>query len=117
MHEGLAWDALAPFFCSTKVNLNCTPWLRSCHHRVFQATACGAFMLTDWREDAAALYEPGEEVVYFKSLDELGGLIDEYLADEPARRRIAEAGRRRFLAEHTAARRMAEFSRVLTEIL
>jgi len=117
MHRGMEWHELSRFFCSTAVNVNCTPWPKSCHHRVFQATASGAFMITDWRDDAAALYEPDEEVVYFKSLDELPGLIDRYLADEESRTRIAAAGRLRFLSEHTASHRMAEVAKVLSDLL
>ena len=36
MHEGRDWYDLSPVFCAATVNLNVTPWPRSCHHRVFQ---------------------------------------------------------------------------------
>ena len=90
MHPGLEWDQLSRVFCSTKINLNCTPWPRSCHHRIFQATASRAFMITDYREDSVVLFEPGKEVVYFKSLEELPDLVERYLADPAAMAAIAE---------------------------
>jgi spore maturation protein CgeB len=117
MHEGLDWNDLSPLFCSSVINLNLTPWPRSCHHRVFQISASGAFVMTDWREDAVALFEPDEEAVYFKSLQELPDLIDRYLKDPKKRKRIAAAGRRRFLNEHTAAHRMSELGAKLYELL
>ena len=117
MHPGLAWDALSRVFCSTLINLNCTPWPRSCHHRVFQAAASGAFVITDYRDDAVELFEPGKEVVYFHSLEELPELVDRYRAHPEEARAIARAGRRRFLAHHTARHRMAELTGHLEKLL
>lgn len=117
MHEALEWYDLAKLFCSSVINLNLTPWPKSCHHRIFQIAASGAFALTDWREDSVSLFEPDVETVYFKSLEELPGLVDRYLAAPEERRKIAAAARRRFLAEHTAAHRMAELSAKLYDLL
>jgi spore maturation protein CgeB len=117
MNRGREWNDLNSTFASATVNLNCTPWPRSCHHRVFQTTACRALAVTDWREDSLALYEPDHEVVYFKSMDELGAIVDRFSAAPEDAKRIAEAGYRRFLAHHTAAHRMAEFSRVLADLV
>ncbi len=117
MHDGMEWSELSHFYCSARVNLNCTPWPRSCHHRVFQAAASGAFMITDYCADAPALFEPDKEMVYYRSFEELPGLIDRYLGHPEETRTIAEAGRRRFLAHHTAEHRMAELARILGELL
>ena len=117
MHAGMEWHELSRFFCSARINLNCTPWPRSCHHRLFQAAASGAFMISDHCEDSPALFEPDKEMVYFHSFDELPELIDRYLAHPEEARAIADAGRRRFLAHHTAEKRMAEFSRILGELI
>ncbi|MBO32986.1 MAG: hypothetical protein CMM74_08425 [Rhodospirillaceae bacterium] len=117
MHEGHEWHDLSPLFCSSAVNLNLTPWPKSCHHRVFQTTASRALAVTDWREDSLSLYEPDREVIYFKSLEELPGIVDHYTAYPAEAAVIAEAGYRRFLAEHTAAHRMAELSKYLYELI
>lgn len=117
MHPGREWHALSPVFCSTKINLNCTPWPRSCHHRLFQAAASGAFMISDYREDSADLFEPDKEMVYFRSMDELPDLIDRYLSHPAEAQAIAEAGYQRFLAHHTAHHRMAALSKILGEII
>ncbi|MFP6736009.1 MAG: glycosyltransferase [Rhodospirillales bacterium] len=115
--EGRAWDDLSPLFSSTRINLNCTPWPRSCHHRVFQIAACRALAVTDWRDDAAALFEPDVEAVYFQSLSELPDIIDRFLSHPDEAEAIAEAGHRRFLAHHTAAHRMAELSNILNQLV
>ena len=117
MHEGREWHDLSPLFCSSLINLNLTPWPRSCHHRLFQIAASGAFNLSDWREDALTLFVPDVEAVYFKSLDELPALIDRFIEAPDECRKIAQAARQRFLAEHTAAHRMAELSARLNELL
>jgi spore maturation protein CgeB len=115
--EGRSWDDLSALYCSTRINLNCTPWPRSCHHRVFQIAACRALAVTDWRDDAVALFEPDVEAVYFQSLAELPDIIDRYLAHPGEANAIAEAGHRRFLAHHTAAHRMAELSNILNQLV
>jgi spore maturation protein CgeB len=117
MHKGRDWHNLSPLFCSSNINLNLTPWPKSCHHRIFQIAASGGFVMTDWREDAVNLFEPDHEVVYFKSLSELPDLIDRFKNMPEERARIANAGRRRFLNQHTAAHRMEELSVKLYEIL
>ncbi len=117
MRKGREWHDLSPLFCSSAINLNLTPWPKSCHHRVFQIAASGAFALTDWREDSLALFEPDEEAVYFKSLDELPSLIERYLKAPDERARISAAAHRRFLSEHTAAHRMVELTNRLYDLL
>lgn len=117
MHEGREWHDLSPLFCSSTVNLNLTPWPKSCHHRVFQITASRALAVTDWREDSISLYEPDKEVIYFKSLEELPEIIDHYSAHPTEAAKIAEAGHQRFLAQHTAAHRMNELSNYLYQLI
>ncbi len=116
-HAGRAWHDLSPLFAASLINLNCTPWPRSCHHRVFQTTASRALSVTDWRDDAIKLFEPGHEVIYYRSLAELPEIIDRFTAEPAAARKIADAGHKRFLAHHTAAHRMAEFSSILGKLL
>jgi spore maturation protein CgeB len=116
-NPGRAWNDLSPLFAAALINLNTTQWPRSCHHRVFQTTASRALCVSDWREDAVALYEPEREVIYYRSLDELADIVDRFTAEPDAARQIAEAGYRRFLAHHTAAHRMAEFSSILEKVL
>ena len=116
-HEGRKWNELSPVFCSATVNLNATPWPRSCHHRVFQITASRALAVTDWREDSLDLYEPDSEVIYYRCLDELPDILDRFINHPDEAKPVAEAGYRRFVAQHTVAHRMAELSNKLYDLL
>ena len=69
--------------------------------RTFEIPACGGFQLTSAVDDLESYFVPGEEVVVFSSKAEMVDQARRYLADEPARAAIAEAGHRRVLAEHT----------------
>jgi spore maturation protein CgeB len=42
-------------------------------------------------------------------------MVERYLADEPLRKRIAQAARRRIVAEHTYEHRLTELCRTMRE--
>ena len=77
------------------------------NQRVFDVPACGGFLLSDRQEDMERFFEVGREAVCFCCEEEAASLAAHYLANEGERKRIAEAGRRRVLAEHTYEKRMA----------
>jgi spore maturation protein CgeB len=74
--------------------------------KTFEFAGIGAFQICEWRPGIAQLFVPGEEIETFRSLAELEAKLDRYLADDAARTRIAGAGRRRALAEHTYRHRI-----------
>lgn len=74
--------------------------------RAFEIQAAGGFQLTDYVPGMEALLEPGREVAVYHCPEEAAELTRYYVKAEEARRRIAEAGRRRVLAEHTYRHRM-----------
>jgi len=63
------------------------------------------------------LFESDVEAVYFKSLDEMSGLLDRFVNAPEDCQKISRAARQRFLAKHTAAYRMVELSARLDELL
>jgi spore maturation protein CgeB len=81
--------------------------------RLFEATGCGALVLTEVAPNLADLFTAGKEVVTYGDEDELVDLIGHYSMTDHERREIARAGQIRTLAEHTYTRRISE----LTEIL
>ena len=117
MHAGREWHDLSPVFCSANINLNLTPWPRSCHHRVFQITASKSLAVTDLRQDALNLYEPDNEVVYFNSLEGLTEVLDKFTRFPREAIPIREAGYKRFINNHTVGHRMAELARIISEII
>jgi spore maturation protein CgeB len=73
--------------------------------RHFEIPACGGFQLSGTAAYLEDFFEPGYEIAVFSSQEELEESIERYLSDDAARERIAAAGCRRALAEHTYERR------------
>jgi spore maturation protein CgeB len=81
--------------------------------RVFEAMACGAFVLTDRQKDVLSLFKDGEHLVSFSDAADLDRKIAYFLKHAAERREIAEAGKREVLRNHTYDHRMRElFSRI-----
>ena len=77
--------------------------------RTFEIAGTGAFQLVDSSRSLLKEYfEPGVEIETFSGPEDLGAKIERYLGDPARRLAISSAGRRRALAEHTYAGRMAE---------
>ena len=74
--------------------------------RVFEAMACGAFVLTDRQEDVLELFRDGEHLASFSDGSDLDRKVTHYLDHAEARRRIAAAGRQEVLRHHTYAHRV-----------
>jgi spore maturation protein CgeB len=83
--------------------------------RLFEAAACATPIISDTWEGLSTLLEPGREIL----LAATGNEVLEALGstDEPARRAVAAAARRRILAEHTAVHRAAELELHLREAM
>ena len=83
--------------------------------RAFELAAAGACQVADFKEDLSTLFKPGEEVLVYRDLGELGRLLDHYLAHPEEARAIGDNARRRALAEHTLRHRVEEMLAVLQE--
>ncbi|MBI4032677.1 glycosyltransferase family 1 protein [Candidatus Berkelbacteria bacterium] len=81
--------------------------------RLFEATGVGTMLITDWKKNLGEFFEPGKEVETYRSPEELADKVRYYLSHDSARAKIARAGQRRTLREHTYARRMKELDRIL----
>lgn len=88
----------APFYAvETGINL-----------RIFEALAAGCFMLTDYCDEVADLFEPGQEIETFKGSEELRDKVQFYLNNEAARQAIARRGRDKVCSLYTWPARVAE---------
>ncbi len=121
--EEIAWppnvervDHLPPaehrrFYNSQRFTLNVTreQMVRSGYApsvRLFEAAACGIPVVSDWWEGLDSFFEPGAEILIAHGPDDVLRYLEDLGEDE--RRSIADAARRRVLAEHTAERRAEE---------
>ncbi len=95
---------------ATKIALNIHSWFGyyefGLNPRTFETPACGALQVCDWKRGLASHFCEGEELVTYRTGDELEGRIRELLQDAPRRERIAAAGHKRVLSEHTYEHRM-----------
>ena len=79
--------------CDIAVSINAFNDIRLYHSdRLIQYLACGAFVLAKRVPDTELLFTHNKHLVYFDTIEQCTDLIDKYLPDEPARRRIAESG-------------------------
>ncbi|MDR2800076.1 MAG: glycosyltransferase [Desulfovibrio sp.] len=96
------YTELPLFYPCAAINFNCTSMQMkgAVNQRVFDVPAAGAFLLTDYREQAEDLFEPGKEIICYHSPEEAASLVREYLSRPVARRAVTDAARRRILLEH-----------------
>lgn len=83
--------------------------------RTFELAAAGACQVVDLKEDLAALFKPGEEIVAYRDLGELRRQVDYHLAHPDEARAIGANARRRALAEHTVRHRIQEMLAVMEQ--
>ena len=74
--------------------------------RIFEAMACGAFVLTDEQRDGAFLFKDGEHLARYQNAQDLREKIEFYLENPKHRKEIADRGRREVLSKHTYVNRI-----------
>ena len=83
-------------------------------NRLFDALACGTFIISDKIPSANTLFEGS--IVTYDGVDDLKEKIDYYLAHEDERVKIAEKGKRIVLENHTFDDRVCEILDALKEL-
>jgi spore maturation protein CgeB len=74
--------------------------------RIFEALACGAFVISDNQRDVFSLFKDGEHLVRFNTPDDLIEKIQYYLDHPLEREKIARQGREEVLNNHTYVHRI-----------
>ena len=77
-----------------------------CNQRHFELAAIGVPQVVDNRVDLPLAFDTGRELLTFDTGAELRQLVQELLNDPTTADRLAQAGRRRALAEHTYMHRL-----------
>ena len=81
--------------------------------RLFEATGMGTVLITDGKDGLDQLFDVGQEVVSYETVDDLVEKVRYYLSHEDERALIAQAGQQRTLREHTYADRMRDLVAIL----
>ncbi len=86
---------------------------QSMSERLYIAVGCGAFYMCQHIDGIEDILVPDKEIVTFRSEQEMIDKIKYYLEHEDARLKIAEAGNRRVLKEHTFEVRIRELLNII----
>ncbi len=90
-------------FHKSKINLNITSKTitSGIPQRVFDILSCGGFCLTNYQKEIDEYFVDGEELVMYRSMEDLENKIQYYLENEEEREKIARQGqeaiKKRFL--------------------
>jgi spore maturation protein CgeB len=100
---------------SARVSLNVVDHKEAANWRLFEVTGVGSCLLTSYRDNMAEMFEPDVEAVLYRSPAECRERA-RWLLDHPNdAERIAQAGHRRTLRDHTYASRAALVDEALKE--
>jgi ubiquinone/menaquinone biosynthesis C-methylase UbiE len=120
-HRGEVWgEAMFALFRSSAITVNrhiAVAEINANNMRLYEATGCGALLITDHKDNLGELFEIGKEVVAYRSAEECIALCQYYLAHPEEAQRIARAGQARTLRDHTYAQRMRDTGEILARHL
>jgi spore maturation protein CgeB len=85
--------------------------------RMFEAPGMGALLITEDAPNIRELYEPGTEVLTYKSPEDLVELINYYGDRHQERNEIAKAGQIRTLKDHTTVQRSKKLLEIFSRYL
>ena len=111
------YSQLPLFYQHSKINFNCTSkqMKGAVNQRIFDVPATASFVLTDWRPQMVALFEPSEMACYH-SAQEIPELVKHYLSHPEEREKMIHAARKRVLAEHKWENRLQTLVASMREI-
>lgn len=104
----------------SKILLNSCPWIKyGLHERILAGLASGALVLTEENGYIKEVFKEGESIVYYdlQRLDKANHRVNEYLADETKRQKVAAQGRQITLHAHTWDQRAAQLIKELPPLL
>ena len=95
-------------FKASQINLNIssTQLHTSVNQRVFDVPLSDGFLLTDWRESLAELFDPEKELAVYNSEEELKDKIDYYKNHDTERNKITTRAAERVEKEHLLEHRI-----------
>jgi spore maturation protein CgeB len=85
--------------------------------RMFEATAMGALLITDAKKNMDEFFKVGKEVVTYQNSKDLIEKVKYYLKHDKEREKIAKAGQKRTLKDHTYDVRMKKLDKILRQYL
>lgn len=103
-----AGEAAAVIYAGSKINLNIS--LKGIEggtpQRIMDVMAAGGFMLTNYCIETADIFEEDQEIVMFKTPEELFDKVDYYLNHDDERKMIAKKGQEKVLECYTYEKKL-----------
>lgn len=103
-------EASSIVFAGSKINLNIS--LKGIEggtpQRIMEILGAGGFALTNYCEETAELFEEDQEIVMFRTPEELMEKVEYYLGHDAEREKIADAGRRKVLQCYTYEKKLSQ---------
>ena len=107
-----------PFYSSSRFTLNITrndmvAAGYSPSVRLFEASACGAAILSDFWPGISDFLTPGQEILIPADAIEVASILQH--TSDTEREKMGQRARERILSEHTAALRAAQFEQIVSD--
>ncbi len=111
----LTHTEMPKIFNLSKINLNITirPIETGLPLRIFDIMGCHGFVLSNYQDEIAGLFNIGEDIEVYSDYEELVAKCSYYLEHEDERKRIAENGYRRVAENYTYEKRVMEMFKVI----
>lgn len=110
-------EATSFIYAGTKINLNIA--LKGIKggttQRIMDIMGAGGFVLTNYCEETAELFEEDKEIVMFRTPEELIQKVDYYLEHEEEREQIARAGHEKAMNDYTYEKKIKKLLDWVTE--
>lgn len=112
-------DEVLQKYREAKINLNIVTGeegipVKTVNLRVFEVCGVGGFLLNWHKEPIDDFYKDGKEIVNFKNSEDLLKKVKYYLQHEKEREKIALAGWRRTVRDHTFVKRFKKMFEIVT---
>lgn len=120
-YQGQAWGKeMYEIFAQAKITINRhinVAGKYANNMRMFEATGMGSLLITDHKENIREFFKPGKEIVTYKTSQELIKKTKYYLKHPKEAQKIARAGQKRALKDHTYKIRMKRLDKILRKYL
>ena len=103
-------EATAIIYAGSKINLNIS--LKGIEggtpQRIMDIMGAGGFVMSNYCEETAELFEEDKEIVMFRTPEELLEKVDYYLSHDREREQIAKAGHRKVMESYTYEKKVRQ---------
>ena len=114
----VAEEEKAKAFNAAKIVLNTLHYaeIEGVNARLFEIAGCGGFQISEYRDALREFFEPEEEIVVFRTREELKEKVDYYLAHPAERCAIADRAYARAHREHTYQHRLQRLLSIVAKL-